>query len=83
MLEKENDKPTKTIDTVGLYCPVPLFETKNAIDSIKEGEILEVYADDPAAESDIMSFIKRTGHELVKFEKEDDGILRFLIRRIK
>ncbi|MGZ4946985.1 MAG: sulfurtransferase TusA family protein, partial [Halobacteriota archaeon] len=32
---------------VGLYCPVPLFKTREGIDSIKIGEVLEVLADDP------------------------------------
>ncbi|MHA1232796.1 MAG: sulfurtransferase TusA family protein [Candidatus Helarchaeota archaeon] len=82
-MEKSKEiKPAKSIDTVGLYCPVPLFETKNAIETIEVGEILEVLADDPAAESDLYSFAKRTGHEIIKFEN-DDGILRFLIKRTK
>ena len=46
------------------------------------GEVLEVFADDPAAESDIQSFTKRTGHKLLKLEKDED-ILRFLIEKAK
>jgi len=69
--EKET-KPTKTIDTIGLYCPVPLFRTREALESMKVGEILEILADDPAAESDIQSFAKRTGHNLLKMEKDED-----------
>ncbi len=67
---------------VGLYCPVPLFRTREAIDTMKIGEILEVFADDPAAESDIQSFAKRTGHKLLKLEKDED-VFRFLIEKIK
>ena len=66
--------PAKSIDMVGLYCPVPLFKTREGIDSIKVGEVLEVIADDPAAEEDITRFVKRTGHELVKFEN-NEGVL--------
>jgi TusA-related sulfurtransferase len=44
--------------------------------------VLEVIADDPAAEEDIPRFVKRTGHELVKFEN-NEGVLRFLIRKKK
>ncbi len=54
--------PAKSLDIVGLYCPVPLFKTREGIDSIKVGEVLEVIADDPAAEEDITRFVKRTGH---------------------
>ena len=82
MVEKDQTKSDKVIDTVGLFCPAPLFETRNAIDTIDIGEVLEVIADDPAAEEDIKRFAKRTGHELLHFEKDDD-ILRFLIRKTK
>jgi tRNA 2-thiouridine synthesizing protein A len=83
ILSKENKiKPDKTIDTVGLYCPVPLFQTREGIDSIEVGQVLEIIADDPAAEEDLKRFAKRTGHELLLFEN-DEGILRFLIKRIK
>ena len=75
-------KPNKTIDCIGLYCPQPLFQTREGIDSIAVGEVLEVLADDPAAEEDIKRFAKRTGHELIVIEKKDDR-LRFLIRKTK
>ncbi|NMC06665.1 MAG: sulfurtransferase TusA family protein [Candidatus Lokiarchaeota archaeon] len=75
-------KITKSIDTVGLYCPVPLFKTREGIDSIQVGDVLEILADDPAADEDINRFVKRTGHELVKFEN-NDGNLRFLIKKLK
>ncbi len=73
---------SKTLDTVGLYCPVPLFKTREGIDSIEVGEVLELLADDPAAEEDITRFVKRTGHELVKLEN-NEGNLRFLIKKLK
>jgi len=71
-----------TLDCVGLYCPQPLFQTKEAIESIEVGEILEVIADDPAADGDLHAFAKRAGHEIVSFE-DDGGEMRFLIRRLK
>jgi TusA-related sulfurtransferase len=78
----ETDKPTKTLDCVGLYCPEPLFQTREQIDSIEVGEILEVLADDPAAEEDLKRFTKRTGNELLAFENKD-GRLRFLIKKMQ
>ncbi|UCD19590.1 MAG: sulfurtransferase TusA family protein [candidate division WOR-3 bacterium] len=74
--------PKKTVDCVGLYCPQPLFQTREGMDAIQIGEILEVLADDPAAEEDIKRFAKRTGHEIVKFEKQHDT-MRFLLRKTK
>ena len=81
-MSEEGQKPAKSLDTVGLFCPVPLFKTREGIDSINVGEIVEIVADDPAAEEDLKRLCKRTGHELVKFE-DDDGILTFWIRRTK
>ncbi|MGB3341657.1 MAG: sulfurtransferase TusA family protein [bacterium] len=78
----DEKKPDKTIDCLGLYCPQPLLQTREQIDTLDIGEILLVITDDPAAEEDIKRFAKRTGHEIVKFEKEGD-ILRFLIKKTK
>ena len=46
------------------------------------GDVLEVLADDPAAEEDIKSLIKRLGHKLIKIEREDSA-LRFTIQKVK
>ncbi len=75
-------KPALTLDCIGLYCPEPLFQTRESIDSIEVGEVLEVIADDPAAEEDLQRFAKRAGHEVVSLE--NDGVeLRVLLRRLK
>lgn len=78
----ENTIPARSLDTVGLFCPQPLFETRQAIEQIEVGEVLEVLSDDPAAESDLHAFAKRAGHEVVLFERDGDE-MRFLIRRGK
>jgi len=78
----QENKPEKTIDCIGLFCPEPLFQTRENLDHIKVGEIIEVLADDPAAEEDIKRLVKRTGHEIIKFEKKDES-MRFLIKKTK
>jgi tRNA 2-thiouridine synthesizing protein A len=75
-----NQSPDQTLDCIGLFCPEPLFQTRQQLDTMKVGEVLEVLADDPAAEEDISRFVKRTGHEIIKFEKKNDHI-RFLIKK--
>lgn len=70
------------LDCVGLYCPMPIAMTKEEIDKIGIGQVLKVEADDPAAEEDILRWAKRTGHEIIKFEK-NGAILTFFIRRVK
>jgi TusA-related sulfurtransferase len=67
---------------VGYYCPMPIAMTKEEIDNLQIGQILKVEADDPAAEEDIKRWAKRTGHEILKFEKEGT-ILIFYIKKTK
>ena len=42
-------EPDRNLDCVGLYCPEPVFRTRQEIDKLEVGEVLEVLADDPAA----------------------------------
>jgi TusA-related sulfurtransferase len=75
-------KQAKTLDCIGLYCPQPLLQTREQMDAIAVGEVLEVLSDDPAAEEDLKRFAKRAGHQIMEFENKD-GILRFLIKKGK
>lgn len=70
------------LDCVGMFCPMPILMTKEGIESIGIGQVLKVEADDPAAEEDILRWAKRTGHEILKFEKSG-GLLTFYIKRVK
>jgi TusA-related sulfurtransferase len=53
-----------------------------ALDDMQVGEVLEVLADDPAAEEDIKSLVKRLEQQLLNINKEG-GTLRFLIKKVK
>jgi TusA-related sulfurtransferase len=77
----DESKPALTLDCIGLYCPEPLFQTRESIDSLDIGEVLEVFADDPAAEEDLRRFAKRAGHEVVSVNNEG-GELHMLLRRL-
>ena len=75
-------RPDKTLDCVGLYCPEPVFKTRLELDELKVGEVLEVLADDPAAESDIRSLVKNLEQELVSVSKDGNAV-RILIRKVR
>jgi tRNA 2-thiouridine synthesizing protein A len=75
-------KPNRTLDCLGLYCPEPVFRVRLELDKMKVGEVMEVLADDPAAEEDIKSLVKRLEQELLNTSKEGNK-LRFLIKKIK
>jgi len=76
-----NTEPDRVLDCIGLYCPEPVLRTRIERDNMVVCEVLQVLADDPAAEEDIKSLVKRIGHELFELSKEDN-VLRFLIRKI-
>jgi TusA-related sulfurtransferase len=74
-------KADASLDCIGLFCPMPIARTREEIDKLEKGQILEVEADDPAAEEDIKRWAKHTGHEILSFKKEG-SVIRFLIRKM-
>jgi len=75
-------KPDRTLDCLGLYCPEPVFRTRMELDDMRIGEVLEVLADDPAAEADIQSLAKRLEQEIVDVSK-DGNTVRISIKKVK
>lgn len=75
-------KPDRTLDCLGLYCPEPVYRTRIELDEMKIGETIEVLADDPAAEADIRSLVKRLEQELLSISKEGNKV-SFLIKKVK
>ena len=75
-------KTNRELDCLGLYCPEPVFRTRQEIDKLAVGQVLEVIADDPAAEEDIKRLVKRLGHQLLSSRKEKDGF-HFFIKKVK
>jgi TusA-related sulfurtransferase len=73
-------EPNQTLDCLGLFCPIPVFQTRQALDKLAKGEILEVLVDDPAAEGDIPSLAKRLNVKILKMDKDVDRI-RFLLEK--
>jgi len=76
----QSEASAESVDCIGLLCPEPLFQAREAMDGIEVGGVLEVLADDPAAEQDLTRFAKRAGHEVVSIENEGEH-KRFLIRK--
>jgi TusA-related sulfurtransferase len=68
----------KKLDCLGLYCPEPIFRTRIALDEMIKGEILEVTADDPAAEEDLKRLAERLGHEIIQINKENNHVTIFI-----
>ena len=72
--------PDRRLDCVGLFCPMPILKTREALKPMASGEVLEMLSDDPASEADMKSWSSRTGHELLQVESHG-AVFRFLVRK--
>ena len=74
------DAPDQVLDCVGLFCPMPILKTREAMRAMTVGQLLEMRSDDPASEADMKSWTGRTGHELVAVERHG-AVFRFVVRK--
>jgi len=72
--------PDKRIDCIGLFCPMPIVKTREAIRELAVEQVVEMLSDDPASEADMKSWSRRTGHELLEITR-DGAVYRFLVRK--
>jgi len=72
----------KTVDTRGLFCPLPLTIVSKELKKINVGGRLKVLADDKAFKKDISIWAFETGNRLIEF-KEEDGTYIAVIERGK
>ena len=70
----------KTLDCLGMKCPMPVLKTKKELKNIASGKVLEVIVDDVGAKKDIPALLNKTGDELVEL-KEDGSKLTFIIKK--
>ena len=74
------DVITVTVDARGQSCPGPLVALHSALKDAQHGDLLELLATDPGSRSDVPSWGKLSGNELVEAD-ERDGVYRYVIRK--
>lgn len=74
-------KAAKSLDCIGLYCPMPIVKTADEIKKLKTGEVLEVVADDKGIKLDMPAWCDATGHEFLGVE-ESDGQIRVYVKKL-
>lgn len=74
--------PGKRIDCIGLFCPLPIVMTQEAIREVAVGQVVEMLSDDPSSEPDMKSWSRRTGHELLDITK-NGSVYRFVVRKTR
>jgi TusA-related sulfurtransferase len=61
---------------------MPILKIREAITTMAVGEVLEMLADDPAADADVKSWSARTGHQLLTVDR-NGPVFRFLVRKTR
>jgi TusA-related sulfurtransferase len=61
---------------------MPIVKTREAMKQMVVGEILEMLSDDPAAEADMRSWSRSTGHDLVEVGRSG-LVYRFMVRKTR
>ncbi len=74
------EKFDNEINCQGLSCPLPILKTKKKIDGMLSGEVLKMTSTDPGSASDVASWAKRTGNNLIS-DNEVNGVYTFLIKK--
>ena len=70
------------LDCVGLFCPMPILKSREAMRRLEPGQVLEMTSDDPASEADVRSWTTRTGNDLMEIDR-NGATFRFLIRKAR
>jgi TusA-related sulfurtransferase len=66
------------IDTVGLYCPIPIIRTAERMVSLDEGAILEVLSDDRVILIDMPAWCRSTGNDYLGHQESGREIHLFV-----
>lgn len=74
--------PDKQIDCTGLFCPMPIVKTREAMRQMAVGQVLEMLSDDPASDADMKSWAQNTGQDLLDVSREG-AVYRFMLRKTR
>jgi tRNA 2-thiouridine synthesizing protein A len=71
------------LDCREMVCPAPVIELARHITDVDPGELVGVVASDAAARVDVPAWCRMTGHEFAGEEAADDGVPRYVVRRVR
>ena len=70
------------LDCRGMRCPLPIIRLGNNIGDIAVGQTMGVVAEDPAARPDVQAWCRMRDQEYVGEDVAEDGVTRFVVRRV-
>ncbi len=71
------------LDCRGMRCPLPVIRLANNIGDVAVGQAVAVVADDVAARSDVPAWCRMRGQEYLGEDAAEDGVPRFVVRRLR
>ena len=72
---------TTTLDVKGESCPMPVVKTRQRVDDLEPGEVLEVLATDSGSVSDIAGWAGSTGDVELLDQVEGDDLYSHYLRK--
>jgi TusA-related sulfurtransferase len=79
-MKKENITPTYRLDMQGEPCPYPAVKTLEALQELKEGEILEIISDCPQSINNIPIDAKNHGYKVLQIDSSGPTI-QYMIQK--
>lgn len=73
-------KVDMVVDVIGEICPIPLIETRKAMNKSKGGAIIEIIGTHDSSKEEIPMAVKSSGSEILKVI-EEEGIWHIFIRK--
>ena len=67
--------PTRTVNAIGLQCPGPIVKAYQNLETLNQGDILEIIASDPGFEKDVQTWAIKGGHTLLSLHKDNQNIV--------
>lgn len=68
------------VDVAGLTCPMPIVKLKKGMDSLDNGQIIELHVTDRGALNDLPAWANNAGHTILKTE-QDETLIKFWIKK--
>jgi tRNA 2-thiouridine synthesizing protein A len=75
-------EPALELDCRGMLCPRPIIELARHLAEVDVGQVIAVVAEDVAARADVPAWCRMRSQEYLGEGVADDGVARYLVRRL-
>jgi tRNA 2-thiouridine synthesizing protein A len=69
------------LDVRGLSCPLPILRARKVLRTAAGGSVLTVLATDPTSVRDFQIFCEQTGHRLIEWSEDAEGVFHYRIAK--